>query len=404
MHNIVLIGFTRRVISMLAVYVLYLSLGAIIFVYLERKSEEEKRHAALTSSKLVRRMVEVLRKNNFSDGDIVRTFNAKHAVWEYNTNHVPVTWNLVYPEKVLFCLILITTIGYGNVAPETSLGKCLCIVYTFFGIPLNVTFMRLLSLKFRAYLQSILSLCQRVWSIPVALGGVLYFVLLSGLLVFSPATVFQEVEHWSYVQAVYYCFVSLSTIGLGDYVAGLASRRIGSSYYIIYVSLLFLWLLIGVAFVWMCLNLMSYLIGSLFVDKLDCKCRKRSAARKEMTEVYQCLAELNWSLAKGKPKAFRDWKIFEDFMTMNVENPENISQDYLYQVFEAANELRAVIYKEVTADGEQTLMISEMSANAQVPDCDKNSCTNLETGTSGKSTNSEDLARNPHQSSSLTTL
>lgn len=56
-------------------------------------------------------MVEVLRKGNFSDHDIVHTFNGKHGEWVYNTGYVPVTWNLVYSEKVLFCMILITTIG-----------------------------------------------------------------------------------------------------------------------------------------------------------------------------------------------------------------------------------------------------------------------------------------------------
>lgn len=56
-------------------------------------------------------MVEVLRKGNFSDHDIVQTFNGKHAEWVYITGYVPVTWNLVYSEKVLFCMILITTIG-----------------------------------------------------------------------------------------------------------------------------------------------------------------------------------------------------------------------------------------------------------------------------------------------------
>lgn len=120
---------------------------------------------------------------------------------------------------------LLSSPGYGNVAPETRLGKYLCMLYTFFGIPLNVTFMRLLGLQFRSCLQNILSLSKTIvggdaWAFSVVLGGVVYFAFFEGLLIFVPAAVFNAIEDWSYLQAVYYCFVSLSTIGLGDYVAG----------------------------------------------------------------------------------------------------------------------------------------------------------------------------------------
>jgi len=43
-------------------------------------------------------------------------------------------------------------------------------------------------------------------------GIVLFFVV--------PMILFQGHEGWSYAQAIYYCFISLSTIGFGDYVAG----------------------------------------------------------------------------------------------------------------------------------------------------------------------------------------
>ena len=38
-----------------------------------------------------------------------------------------------------------------------------------------------------------------------------------------PSSVFCSLENWNIIDSVYYCFVTLSTIGFGDYVAGLFS-------------------------------------------------------------------------------------------------------------------------------------------------------------------------------------
>ena len=47
--------------------------------------------------------------------------------------------------------------------------------------------------------------------------------LLSCLIVFGlliPASIFMAVEGWTYQEAFYYAFITLTTIGFGDFVVG----------------------------------------------------------------------------------------------------------------------------------------------------------------------------------------
>lgn len=52
--------------------------------------------------------------------------------------------------------------------------------------------------------------------------GQIALYLLPGFLffIFMPACLFVLFEGWDYALAVYYAFVTLTTIGFGDYVAG----------------------------------------------------------------------------------------------------------------------------------------------------------------------------------------
>lgn len=49
---------------------------------------------------------------------------------------------------------------------------------------------------------------------------ILYSVPGFTFFIFLPSTIMSVFEGWTYDEAVYYCFVSLTTIGFGDFIAG----------------------------------------------------------------------------------------------------------------------------------------------------------------------------------------
>ena len=47
----------------------------------------------------------------------------------------------------------------------------------------------------------------------------------SGLFIFVPSAIFMQVEGWTYWEAVYYCTITLVTIGFGDFVPGYGQSK-----------------------------------------------------------------------------------------------------------------------------------------------------------------------------------
>ncbi|XP_017602303.1 PREDICTED: potassium channel subfamily K member 18 [Corvus brachyrhynchos] len=63
--------------------------------------------------------------------DIRELFNTADPVWFISPED---RWNFF--GSLFFCCTVFTTVGYGNTYPVTRIGKYLCMLYAFFGIPL----------------------------------------------------------------------------------------------------------------------------------------------------------------------------------------------------------------------------------------------------------------------------
>lgn len=169
-----------------------------------------------------------------------------------------VTTKWTYGNSVLFTITLLTTIGYGHLSPSTIPGKIICIVYTFFGIPITLSllasFVELLKLLSNAYKTN---LFQRLGYESPFCVRLLHFTTISTFFVVGtfllPAWVFYCLENaWSYLDSIYFCYISLTTIGLGDFVPATNLDHQNAEYYRIGVAA---FLLIGVTVVMFMMDL-----------------------------------------------------------------------------------------------------------------------------------------------------
>ena len=62
---------------------------------------------------------------------------------------------------------------------------------------------------------------KQVSSVFIAFGTLLYIILGIIVFIFIPAIVFCNLERWTYMESVYFGFITFTTIGFGDFVPGI---------------------------------------------------------------------------------------------------------------------------------------------------------------------------------------
>lgn len=117
------------------------------------------------------------------------------------------------------------------------LSRILMIFYGIIGIPMNGILLAQLGeffsqvfvkahQKYKSYKNGQNDYSKKLTALETRKAGLaaqIFMYLLPGfaMFIFFPAFLFSHYEGWSYDEAVYYAFVTLTTIGFGDYVAGL---------------------------------------------------------------------------------------------------------------------------------------------------------------------------------------
>ena len=121
------------------------------------------------------------------------------------------------------CLFYMFSAGYGWISPQTPTGQTLCICVSFVGIPLTLLTLKSVGEVIAKCVNRIITkLEKRIFKIsePKHMNiksAVILFVIMVLLIVITGLLV-MHLLNWSLIEAVYYWFITFSTIGFGDYV------------------------------------------------------------------------------------------------------------------------------------------------------------------------------------------
>lgn len=236
-----------RTLSLVVCTFTYLLVGAAVFDALESDTER-KRWEFLSE---IRR--NMMKKYNITPEDYKMV---EIVIIENKPHKAGPQWK--FAGAFYFATVVLAMIGYGHSTPVTKPGKAFCMVYAMVGIPLGLVMFQSIGERLNKFASVVIRRaktylrCQKTEATEMNL--MLATGLLSSIIITTGAAVFSRYEGWSYFDSFYYCFVTLTTIGFGDYVALQNDQALSNKPGYVILSLIFI--LFGLAVVAASINLL----------------------------------------------------------------------------------------------------------------------------------------------------
>ncbi|XP_056130215.1 potassium channel subfamily K member 15 [Lampris incognitus] len=235
-----------RTLSLILCMFSYLLVGAAVFDALESESESSRRRI------LEQKRNEMKKKYRFSEQDYREI---ERVVLQAEPHRAGRQWK--FAGSFYFAITVITTIGYGHAAPGTDAGKVFCMFYAVLGIPLTLVMFQSLGERMNTFVRYLLrkaKQCLGFRRTEVSMENMVLVGFLSciGTLCVG-ASAFSHFEGWSFFHAYYYCFITLTTIGFGDFVA--LQKKEDLQEKTPYVAFSFMYILVGLTVIGAFLNL-----------------------------------------------------------------------------------------------------------------------------------------------------
>ncbi|XP_022308501.1 two pore potassium channel protein sup-9-like [Crassostrea virginica] len=236
-----------RTLSLIVCTFTYLLVGAAVFDALESQNESDVRRE-LNSEEMKLRNKYNITSSAYED--------LRANIWKVQPYKNGRQWK--FAGAFYFSLTVITTIGYGHSTPQTDSGKIFCMWYALVGIPLCLIMFQSVGERLNTFVTFLLKhikKCLRLKNCEVSQTNlIMVATILSSFYLFTGAGVFTHFEDWSYLDAFYYCFITLTTIGFGDYVALQSNNALQDSPEYVTFSLIFI--LFGLTVISAAMNLL----------------------------------------------------------------------------------------------------------------------------------------------------
>ncbi|XP_062419909.1 potassium channel subfamily K member 15-like [Pungitius pungitius] len=226
--------------------VCYLLLGAVVFDALESDGESSRKRA------LEQKLHELKEKYGFTEDDYG---DMEKVALQWEPHRAGRQWK--FAGSFYFAITVVTTIGYGHAAPRTVAGKAFCMFYAVLGIPLTLVMFQSLGERINTAVRHLLRRAKRGLGLRetgVSLGDMVLAGLLSCMSTLClGGAAFSYFEDWTFFNSYYYCFVTLTTIGFGDFVALQQTDALQKRHS--YVVFSFVYILVGLTVIGAFLNL-----------------------------------------------------------------------------------------------------------------------------------------------------
>uniref|UniRef100_A0A9J8DN44 Potassium channel subfamily K member 1 n=2 Tax=Cyprinus carpio TaxID=7962 RepID=A0A9J8DN44_CYPCA len=262
-------------------YVLYLLFGALVFSAVELPYEEQLRQELWTVKQQFLDDNECLSEERLEEF-LTRALEASNYGVSV-LNNATTNWNWDFTSALFFASTVLSTTGYGHTVPLSDGGKAFCIIYSVVGIPFTLLFLtavvqRIMEFSTRRPVEYL----HRRWGISKPMLAALHATLLAIITIscffLIPAIIFSVLEEeWNFLESFYFCFISLSTIGLGDYVPGEGYHQRFRELYklgitckctvcliIIAVQRHILYILLLLSYIYTCTTVQKFGVGKIF--------------------------------------------------------------------------------------------------------------------------------------------
>ncbi|CAG0905689.1 unnamed protein product [Darwinula stevensoni] len=196
---------------------------------------------------------DLLKKYNISDDEFKFI---EETIMEAFPHHAGPQWK--FAGAFYFATVVMAMIGYGHSTPATVAGKAFCMLYAIVGIPLGLVMFQSIGERLNKVASILIKKLKTVLRFnntdATEVNLLLATGVLSSLIITVGAAMFSQYEQWNYFDSLYYCYITLTTIGFGDFVALQSGKALQEKPGYVAMSLVFI--LFGLAVVAASMNLL----------------------------------------------------------------------------------------------------------------------------------------------------